>query len=247
MSRLDVLALIFTGTFFALIILFSGVLRKRPWHPQRPIPAFARLRQAIGLAVEAGQRLHLSVGRGALIGERGPIALVGLSVLERISSWTASSDQPPQATSGDAGLALLTQDTLRASSRSQGTEFDPTQAQLTGLTPFSYAAGAMVRLKDGEAGANILIGSLGVEAALLTGAADGNDALTLAGTDRLAGQTVLFATADEPLIGEEAYAGGAYLGSGRSHTASLWAQDVMRWVIILVIIIGALLKLAGFV
>jgi hypothetical protein len=118
---------------------------------------------------------------------------------------------------------------------------------LTGLTPFSYAAGALVSTMGQEVGTNMLIGSLGVEAALLTEAGEDAGSLTLAGTDRLSGQAVIYASADEPLIGEETFAGGAYLGAGPTHTASLWAQDVLRWVIILVIVIGALLKLAGFV
>ena len=67
--------------------------------------------------------------------------------------------------------------------------------------------------------------------------------LTLGGTDNLTGQAVLFAAAQEPLIGEETYAGGAYLGAGPMHIASLYAQDILRWVLIGLIVIGAILKL----
>jgi hypothetical protein len=247
MNLSDLFGLLFAGAFAGLILGFTAALRRRPWRPQRPIAAFARLRRAVGFAVEAGQRLHLSLGRGILIGEHGPIAFVGLSMLERIASLTSISDNPPVATSGEAGIAILSQDTLHTAARSRGAEFEPSRAQLTGLTPFSYAAGALVSTMGQEVGTNMLIGSLGVEAALLTEAGEDAGSLTLAGTDRLSGQAVIYASADEPLIGEETFAGGAYLGAGPTHTASLWAQDVLRWVIILVIVIGALLKLAGFV
>jgi len=53
---------------------------------------------------------------------------------------------------------------------------------------------------------------------------------------------VLFAAAQEPLIGEELYAAGAYLKSGPIHIASLRAQDVLRWVLIFAILLGAILK-----
>jgi hypothetical protein len=69
--------------------------------------------------------------------------------------------------------------------------------------------------------------------------------MTLGGTDNLSGQAVLFASAHEPLIGEETYAGGAYLGAGPMHTASLYAQDILRWVIIGLIVVGVILKLIG--
>jgi hypothetical protein len=51
--------------------------------------------------------------------------------------------------------------------------------------------------------------------------------------------------AQEPLIGEEFFAGGAYLGAGPAHTASLRMQDILRWVVVSLIVLGAILKLTG--
>jgi hypothetical protein len=67
----------------------------------------------------------------------------------------------------------------------------------------------------------------------------------MAGSDNLAAQAVLYATAQEPLIGEEMFAGGAYADSSPFHTASLTVQDILRWLAILVMLGGALLKMAG--
>ena len=100
-------------------------------------------------------------------------------------------------------------------------------------------------IHDEGIGANMLIGSFGSEVALINEAGERAGSLTLAGTDDLSGQAVLFATAQEPLIGEETYAGGAYLGVSGLHDASLVAQDVFRWVIIALILISVVLKLAG--
>jgi hypothetical protein len=47
------------------------------------------------------------------------------------------------------------------------------------------------------------------------------------------------------LIGEELYAAGAYIRAGSMHTASLHAQDVLRWLLVLSILAGVVLKLAG--
>jgi hypothetical protein len=47
------------------------------------------------------------------------------------------------------------------------------------------------------------------------------------------------------LIGEELYAAGAYVGAGASHEASLNVQDILRWLIILAILAGSLLKFLG--
>jgi len=47
------------------------------------------------------------------------------------------------------------------------------------------------------------------------------------------------------LVGEELYAAGAYLQAGPLHTASLRAQDTLRWIIVGIILLGALLKFVG--
>jgi len=55
----------------------------------------------------------------------------------------------------------------------------------------------------------------------------------------------LYAAAQDPLIGEELFASGAYVGAGPSHEASLHVQDVLRWLVILAILVGALLRMVG--
>jgi hypothetical protein len=144
-------------------------------------------------------------------------------------------------------VGILSQDTLRSVSRSIGSEaqYDPTTGQVTGLTPFSYAAGTMPVIFDQNVSANVLAGHFGSEVALITDAAERSGSLTLAGTDSIPGQAVMVATAQEPLIGEELYAAGAYINAGQMHIASLRAQDILRWVLIVAILVGAGLKFIG--
>lgn len=242
------LALALVLAFFILIIVFTAILRGRPSSRDlRAIPAFARLGRAVGLAVEAGNRLHLSLGSGDLVGPQSAVAYVGLSVLRRIARATAISDKPPVATSGEGAVAILSQDTMRSTAGEMGVRFDPMSGRLTGLTPFSYAAGAMSVIHDEDVGANVLIGNFAAEVALINEAAERAHSLTLAGTDNVPGQAVLYATAQETLIGEETFAGGAYLGAGLTHIASLRVQDIFRWVLIAVISAGAILKLVGVI
>ena len=58
-------------------------------------------------------------------------------------------------------------------------------------------------------------------------------------------QAVIYASASDPLIGEELFAGGAYLGAGKIHLASISAQDIVRWIIIVVILGGVILNFLG--
>jgi hypothetical protein len=172
--------------------------------------------------------------------------MAGLALLRRLADLTSAGDQPPIVTSGEATLGILSQDTLQSAARfSERAAFDPTAGRVTGLTPFSYAAGAIPIIRDENVSANLLMGNFGVEVALLTDAVERKNTFVLAGSDNLTAQAVIYASAQESLIGEEIYAAGAYVQSSPLHTASLTVQDILRWLIITVILIGAALTLAG--
>jgi hypothetical protein len=244
-NSLNILGFFVVLIFFGLMIAVAILIRQKEAPKLREIAAFKRLGRAIGLAVEAGSRLHVSLGRGQMLSRQSAIGFVGLSILDRIGRSTSISDRPPIATSGEGTLGILTQDSQRVTAKYLGVESDPTRGRITGVTPYSYAAGTLSFIEEEEIGANLLIGSFGNEVALITDAAERKEGMTLGGTDNLAGQAVLFAAAQEPLIGEESYAGGAYLGAGRMHIASIYVQDIFRWVLIGFILLGALLKLFG--
>jgi hypothetical protein len=232
----------------ALLLLAFTFLRRRSPAVFRRIEAYERLNRAIGLAVEGGTRLHVSIGRGNLFTARGGSALAALAMLRRLSEQTSLSDQPPVVTSGDASLAILSQDTLQSGFRAAGAEdqYRFTDGRLTGLTPFAFAAGTLPVMRDEHVSANVVIGNLGAEAALLAEAADSEETDLIAASDNLSAQSVLYAASQEPLIGEELFAAGAYLGAGGTHDASLQTQDVLRWLVILAILCGAALKFLGF-
>ena len=240
------------GELAVVILSILGLLGLTLWRARsrgrfRPIPAFTRLQRLIGLSVEEGTRLHVSLGRSGLLTSRGGASLAGLATLRALTERTAVGDRPPVATTGDPALALLTQDTLKAGYQAAAAEdlYVPTTARLSGLTPFSYAAGAMPVMREENVSANLLIGGFGPEAALLTDAALRVGVPTIGATDDLAAQSILYAAAQEPLIGEELFAAGAYLAADPAHAASLTLQDILRWLLVLFLLGGAALKLLG--
>jgi hypothetical protein len=229
----------------AVLFLVFTFLRRRSPASFRSIEAYNRLNRSVGLAVEDGTRLHISLGRGNLFTARGGSALAGLAMLRRLAERTSVSDRPPVVTSGDASLTILSQDTLQSGYRAAGAEeqYRFSTGRLTGLTPFSYAAGAIPTIHDEHVSTNIILGDLGAESALLAEASDRENANLIAASDNLSAQSIFYASSQEPLIGEELFAAGAYVGAGTSHEASLNVQDILRWLIILGIIVGIVLKI----
>jgi len=231
----------------AVLFVALTLWRRKTPGSLRLIEAYERLNRSVGLAVENGTRLHISLGRGNFFTARGGSALAGLAMLRRLAERTSMSDRPPIVTSGDASLAILSQDTLQSGYRAAGAEdqYRFSTGRLTGLTPFSYAAGTIPTIHDEDVSANIILGDLGTEAGLLAEASDRENTSLIAASDNLSAQSVFYASAQEPLIGEELFAAGAYVGAGASHEASLNVQDILRWLIILAILIGAGLKILG--
>jgi hypothetical protein len=228
----------------AFLLLVITLWKRKSPAKLREIPALSQLNRMLGLSVEDGTRLHISLGSGNLMEMRGGSALAGLAMLRHITERTSVSDKPPVASAGDPVLGLLSQDALQAGYQAAGVKelYSPTAGRVTGLSPFSYAAGAMHIPQNENVSANIMIGHFGPEVALLTDAAERENVTIIGASDNLAGQAVLFANAQDALIGEELFSTGAYLGAGASHAASITVQDILRWIIIIALLVGAVFK-----
>jgi hypothetical protein len=247
-SLTGILGFLFVLLVFGLVIVLAFAGRNHPARHLRPIKAFTKLRRAVGLAVEAGTRMHISLGRGNITGMEAVSGFVGLNVQERVARAASVSDRPPIATSGNGALGILSRDTFSGVYRSLRTDgrFDPTLGHVVGLTPFSYAAGTLPIIHDEHVTANVLMGHFGAEIALINEAAERSGSLVIAGTDNIAAQAAIYAIAQEPLIGEELYASGAYLGAGPLYESSLRTQDILRMLLIALILLAVILRFFGF-
>ncbi len=246
MSTMDLLGLALLALFLVLMLLYAALGRRWP-AVFRPMPALDGLGQAIERAVEAGERVHVSLGTGSVIGSDSAPALAGLTVLAQVASATSMGDKPPVATAGDGAMAILAQDTLRTAYARAGAlaRYQPTSGRLLGPTPFSYVAALPTLLATEDISVHMLIGSFGAEGGLAADFGERRRIFVLAGTDDVQSQSLLYATAEHPLIGEEVFASGAYLNAGPLHRASLRAQDGIRWLIVIMILAGTVLRTLG--
>jgi len=243
---IDLRGLVILGIFITSLLAYTGYRRRRTI-AFRKMRGFEELGRAIERAVEAGERVHLSLGTGSVIGSDSGPALAGLAVLSRMATATSMSDKPSVITAGDGAMMVLAQDRLRTGYQQVGesTRFQLTAGRMLGPTPFSYVAGLPAILGTGDVTVHVMIGSFGAEAALAADFGERNGVFVLAGTDDVQAQSLLYATATHPLIGEEVFAGGAYLNAGPLHQASLSTQDLVRFLIVAAILLGTLLRTFG--
>ncbi len=233
--------------FMLMILVFAFLDQKGLRSAFREISAYKRLQREIGLSVEGGKKIHITLGRGGVADLRAGSGFIGLSLLSRLSKTVSVSDHPPVVSSGEAVLGILAQDTVKNTVSFLGAEdvYSPDQNQISGLTPFAYASGAMPIALDDTISADVVAGNLGAEVGLITDAAELNQSTVIGGSDNLSAQAVMFASLQEPLVGEELYVGGAYLQANLWHRASVRAQDFIRWVLIILLLTGVVLKIAG--
>jgi hypothetical protein len=168
-------------------------------------------------------------------------------VLKKIIRVASKSDRPPIVVSGDATLSILSQCSIQAADQelSMQPQTETPANWLVGLTPFSFAVGSLPVIYDEQTSVDIMLGHFGSEIGLLLDASERSGNVSLAGSDQLNAQAIVYAAAQEPLIGEELYAAGAYVQAGGLHQASLRAEDLLRWIIVGIVLVGAILKMIG--
>lgn len=240
----EIIALVVVAIFAVLIVVFTMLAERKNARPRtlRPIAAYQSLPATVGTAVETGRRLHFSLGTGSVGDADTAATLAGITVLDQISAAAAVSDRPPIVTTADGAAMLLAQDTLRAVYTRQNAlaRYDPESAQVVGLSPAAWGAAQTTLARDEAVAGAVLLGAVAEEAALLTEGGQRAGVTTLAGSDNVQAQAVLFAAADHPVVGEDLFAGGAYVGGAPAHRASLLAQDIVRVGVVIAILAGVI-------
>jgi hypothetical protein len=246
MSLLELVSIgLVLGAAAALVGL---AVAERRWPTTlRRLAAFEALDTAIEHAVEAGDRVHFSLGTGSLIGSDSAPALAGATALAKVAEATTMSDRPVVASAGDGALAVLAQDALRGAYARTGAKehYRATTGRMLGPTPFSYVAALPVILSSEKVSVHLLAGSFGMEGALAAEMGERQRAVVIAGTDDVQTQALFYAGAQHSLIGEEVFTTGAYLQGTSMQRASLRLQDWLRLALLFAILLGTALRTLG--
>lgn len=217
----------------------------------RPLRAFESLRKVLAQAAESGQPIHISVGVAGIGASQTAETAAGLETLEFLAERAAVSAIPPIVTVGDPTALPLAQDQLRRAYTREGypEEYDPRRVRFVapsvsaGAVP--YAVGVMDIVTHENVFASVLVGSFGDEFLLMAEPAAQKNVLQTGGTNAPSVLPFVVTSVDQPLLGEEIYAAGAYLSRKAAHIASLLTQDIMRVLLVIAILVGVLLRVLG--
>jgi len=246
-ADVDLTALAILLIFLPLFVAFTARAKAGRRFSLRPIPMYARIKQLASHATESGYPIQVSIGSGQLGGEATPEANMGLTVLDYVARHAATCNQPVQAVTGDPTLLAAAQGVLQTARRESGfpEHYDSREVAFYGPDSLAYAVGAANTFASDDHLALIELGRFGSEGLWLAEAVANQTATRLGGTTDPTTAALLTASLDDVVIGEEVFAAGAYLHRP-SHLGSLAAEDVMRLVLALAIIVGVVMTTLGY-
>ena len=230
----------------ALLALGMNLLvhRKHPYIGLRKTSAVRSSEILSQAAAEQGKRLTIGLGLDVADSVTAMASLPMLAALIRRSIFT---DQPVRATSGGGTLASLSQSVVRGTYQGALAPelFKPDYALLAGLSPYAYLAGLLPQAASRANAGIMLYGPHRPESLLAADIAERKGNPVIALTSDLSAQAVLLASSAQLSFGEDYFDGGASLQVNSSAAAALQAQDLLRIVITIGLIAGAVLRLLG--
>ena len=226
------------------VVATQFVRRRRGALTLRPIPSYDALPMMVGAAVEADRPVHFSLGGTGIGGNNTPLTLATAEMFYQMAHRAATGTTAPILTVSDPSALPLTYSLLyRAyASRNRAARFQGSSIRWypSGPRSLAFAAALTGTLGDERVQGNILVGSFGPELALVLDAAARRKQGTIAASIQLDGQAIAYALSDRPLIGEEMFVAGAYLGDSATQRGSIAAIDVLRWLLIAGILIATI-------
>jgi len=211
----------------------------------RPLPGVKDLSEFVGRAAETGHPLHVSVGTAGVGGAATSETWAGLTLLAELADEAAACDTPLVVTVADPTVLPLAQDTLRRAYARQGNPqgYDATQVRFIAPDPMAYAAGVAGLLEREPLVGSVMVGTFGDEYLLMGETGARAKLHQVVGTTDPRTLPFVYATADETLLGEEIFAGGAYTKKLPIQIGSLLTQDWARWAVIAAIVLLAVFKI----
>lgn len=238
MSHATLPVLVFEGliVFFILWKILSA-RRGRELFIRR-IPGLSAIDEAVGRATEMGRPIFYSPGIHGL----DIVGLQSLSILSHIIKLAAKFRTRVMVALADAVLYTIAQDVAREAYAREGAPelYEQDDIKFLSDQQFAYASASIGLMSRERVASCFYFGSFFAEALILAETGHHIGALQVAGTPQITQLPFFIAACDYCIIGDEYYAGSAYLSKEPTLLGSLVGQDLGKLVIIAALIAGVI-------
>ncbi len=229
------------------IVLYTTYHRaSRRKFKMRRIAGLNAVEEAIGRATEMARPLLYTPGWGGDI--QRPTTIASMNILAQVAEKTAQYDCRLVFPTHDPVIMSVAQEVVREAYARTGFPDRYRADDITYVTSsqFGYAAavdGMITRLKPASI---FLLGTFEAESLILAETGHSVGAIQIAGTDSTIQLSFFIVACDYTLIGEELFAASGYLSQDPSILASVRAQDIMKLLIIVMLVVAAVWSTIGF-
>jgi len=234
----------FVLTFLSVYAYISWSRRGKKFVFRRIIGLDA-VKDLIGRATEMGGKIHYTPGgRSSLGGERAMDSIVGLSILGYVAKMAAENDIEITTTVGTPENQAIATAVVSQSNIAAGKPERAVDVRYYG-SQFATSAGILGIIARENVGANIMIGNYGADAIILAEAAQTHGVMQIGGCAVPGNLPFFMAICDYYLMGEEMYAAAAISTGNPIDLAIIAAEDIPKWLIFLLVVIGVVATTAG--
>ena len=225
-----------------LVFYFMRRIKSKKDYPLRSIPALEAIDDVIGRATELGKPIFFSGGAGDVVGSEGTQVLAGLDVLGYVAQKCAEYNVKLVAAVCNQNVHAITEGVVKSAYNQAGhpDAYQPDMVRFLSPTQMAYTAASIAIIQQEKVAASLLIGPFLGEALILAEAAAQVGAIGIAGTARLSQLPLFVAASDYVLIGEEMFAGSAYLSGDTAALSAIATQDILKVVAVTLILVGAI-------
>ncbi|MGC9522265.1 MAG: DUF6754 domain-containing protein [Anaerolineae bacterium] len=233
----------------AMSLALFSLQRRRESQEQHVTPVFQAFEREVGRVAEEGAAIHVALGSGGLLDEKGMVSVAALHGLSGMLELSAAYDTPPYITTGDATLFLLAENRLRDAYARLGDirNYTAGSVRFVAPTPVLYAAMAATLSSDEALGTSISLGAFDQEVSLLTHAATRRGTTMFGGAVTAPGLAALYPDLDDQhlVMGEELFTAGAEILGRPTFWGGLKAENLLRWLVIVGIVAAIAASLLG--
>lgn len=236
------------ATVFIVMIVISAILfvevlsaKKGKLPHIRTIPGLQAIDEAIGRATEYGKPILYTTGLADVDNVQ---TLASLSILSHVARKAVEYDAPLLIPSMYSATMVVAQEVVREAHLRAGRPdtYKSDNIYYVSDEQFAYAAHVAGLMERQRPAANFFMGRYFGESLILAEAGHATGAIQIAGTAETSQIPFFVVACDYCLIGEELYAASAYLSRDAQQMGSIRAQDVVKFALLAMVILGSLLE-----
>jgi len=204
----------------------------------REIPGLKAVEEAVGRATEMGAPMLYTPGWGGDI--QRPTTIASLNILATIAEKAALYDCQLVFPTHDPVIMAVAQEVVKEGYAKAGypDRFNPDDIFYISSSQFGYAAAVDGIISRTKPASIFLLGTFEAESLILAETGNSIGAIQIAGTDSTIQLSFFIVACDYTLIGEELFAASGYLSQNQSILASVKAQDILKVMIALFIVVA---------